>query len=63
MISFEEAMQLPFEEYISWCHSKIRDQSKSNCLIADIYNDSQSKIFLESLWARRYWFANLSDVV
>ena len=51
----DEALELPFDEYLRWCHDWCRAQAKGNPIFQDVYSAAAFAV-LEAGWARRYWF-------
>ena len=39
-MTLDEALELPFNEYLLWCHGYCREKAQ----------------MLEALWAKRYWY-------
>ena len=47
-MTLSEALELPFNEYLCWCHAYCRDKAQ------------QDQILLEALWAKRYWYYKIT---
>jgi hypothetical protein len=50
-----EALELPFNEYMLWCHEWCRAKAEDDPIFADVFQ-STAYAMLEAIWARRYWF-------
>jgi hypothetical protein len=55
MRSLEEAIELPFAEYMAWCHDWCRARATNDPIFQDVYINAAFAM-LETGWARRYWF-------
>ena len=56
MSELDQAMKLPFLDYIAWCHDHMAKASVHDVIVADMYRSGESRVFLEAMWARRYWY-------
>lgn len=54
-MTLSEALELPFNEYLCWCHDYCRDKAQQDLIFADVYANSALHM-LEALWAKRYWY-------
>jgi hypothetical protein len=55
-ITLEEALDLPFEQYMAWCYNYIHKRSLENPHIKIILSYPFSLDNLSTVWAQRYWF-------
>jgi len=53
-LTYQEAIELPFDEYIQWCNVYIKRRSAQNPIIGDIFEYGAP--MLQALWAKRYWY-------
>ena len=54
-MTLNEALELPFNEYLRWCHDYCREKAQQDPIFADVYAHSAFPM-LEALWAKRYWY-------
>lgn len=54
-MTLNEALELPFNEYLLWCHAYCREKAQQDPIFADVYVHS-TLTTLEALWAKRYWY-------
>lgn len=54
-MTLNEALELPFNEYLCWCHDYCRKKAQQDQIFADVYVHSALPM-LEALWAKRYWY-------
>lgn len=55
----EEALELPFDEYIAWCWQYMRDACARDPMVQLVYNAGANHggpALLEATWAKTYWF-------
>lgn len=50
-MTYYQALSLPFDEYMQWCRDYVKRQAGVRIL-----NTWEEWVFIETIWARRYWF-------
>lgn len=60
-MTLKEALELEFNEYLTWCYRYMNEAAARDPIIRDIWQGASAtapemRILLESQWARRYWF-------
>ena len=58
-IPLKEALELEFNDYITWCYRYMNEAATRDPIIRDMWHGGHSpemRVFLEGQWARRYWF-------
>jgi len=59
MTTLEEALELEFNDYITWCYDYMNKASARDVMVKDIWHGPHAphfRVVLEAQWARRYWF-------
>ena len=55
-MNLEEALELPFEEYLQWCREFVNRKIETNPITQIIMSYPYSWTSFEASWAKRYWF-------
>jgi hypothetical protein len=64
-MTLEEALELPFDEYMNWRWSYIQHKHSADPLFRIVYDSGANEggpAFLEAQWAKMYWFNKVNAV-
>lgn len=53
-MKWQDAIELPFDDYMQWCNSYIVKKSLQNPILGDVFKHGAPMI--QAMWAKRYWY-------